>query len=193
MDEVGINLEELAEESTDKEIEATEEKQVDNNKDNKSADIYNRSEQILSMPFEIAMENLKVSKEEVIEAGKQLFETGNFKYEIELPFGNKCVLQSKKVLDEADYFSFLFNAIEKQMNMEEFQYILNIRNLAHSLVSINDEDYTDKTFEEKYEMLMDMPAPFVAAILNASSKFWAILLLMLHKDFVGFLIKQNTQ
>jgi len=191
-----IDLEELAEETKEDSIKSESgkgESDNTNKQDKNTKEIYSEAENILKLPFEVAMQNLKITEDEIIEAGKKLFEEGNFIYEIKLPFGHKAVLQSKKVMDETDYYNFLYNAIEQQMNMEEFQYMLNIRNLAHCLVSIDDQDYTKYEFDEKLDILLNKPAPLIASIINSSSKFWSILLLMLHKDFVGFLMKKSQQ
>jgi len=192
---MALDLEQLAEESTETTETPKNNEHSENVKEKtkEKKSIFDEASQILELPFEVAMQNLKVSEEDILEAGKQLFINGNFEYKLKLPFGMEVILKSKKALDEVDYYTFLYDAMQKELSMEEFRYMLNIRNLAHCIVKLGDKDMSKMTFDEKVDYLLSLPSPLIASILNQTQKFWSLMLLMMHKDFVGFLMEKEGQ
>ena len=181
-----IDLEEMAE-TSDAEKNNTE-KTTNKTSKNKNIDQMN---ELFQFPFAVAMQNLKVDKDKLIEAGRQMFEKGYYEQKIELPFGNNFVLKTSKAIDDLDYYSFVADAIQQEMNVEEFNYLLNIRNMAKALQSLKGESYVDYSTDQKVDMLLSMSAPLVRAMLTASKDFWSILMLMMHPDFVGFLMSET--
>jgi len=183
-----LNLEEFAE-STE-EYNANEKKESDTEV-KKKKDFTEEMETIFKFPFEVAVQNLKVDKEKLIESGRQMFEKGYFEEEFKLPFGNNFTLRTSKAIDDLDYYTFVMEAIKKDMSIEEFNYLLSIRNMAKALVKFRGEDYSNKATEEKMDMLLNMSAPLVKSMLEVSKDFWSILMLMMHPGFVGFLMSET--
>ena len=151
------------------------------------------TKQLLGLPFVVAMQNLKLDEDEVIEAGKAVFTKGFYEKKIELPFDTYMILTTKRAMDELDYFSFLYSAMEKDVTVDQFRFMSTVRQLADILVQHNDIDFRNKTIDERYEYLMSLSSPLLTAMANRSQKFWALLLLMMHKDLVGFLMRKTHQ
>lgn len=182
-----INLEEIGmsakKEDTDNKVEK-EENIVDPQKEIKK---------MYSLPFKVAMQNLKINEDDVLEAGKELLLKGKITKRFELPLGNYIVLTSRKASEELDFYTFMAEAIAKQYSAQEFDYLLKIRNIAVSMVElkIGDEviNFKDKSIEEKYQYLLDLSVPLMSMIVNITSSFWSLLILMMHPGAVDFLTK----
>jgi len=71
--------------------------------------------------------------------------------------------------------------------------MMSVRQLAQVIVQHNDVDLREKSIDERYEYLMNLPSPVLATMANASQKFWSILLLLMHKDLMGFLERKTLQ
>jgi len=212
-----LNLEELAEnleksdegasnkienETNDKNADRTTEKLTQKATNSQSAkqddpdsleNLINETKTLLKLPFNVAMQNLKVTEEEVIEAAKELFTKGEYEKKIKLPFDSFMVLTSKRAMDELDYYHFLYSALNKNLSLNEFKFMMSVRQLAQVIVQHNDVDLRKKSIDERYEYLMNLPSPVLATMANASQKFWSILLLLMHKDLMGFLERKTLQ
>jgi len=184
-----INLEDLAQTAPEPEKKQEDRGPVQNDTPTPQKEV----EKIMSLPFTVAMQNLGLEEKEVIEVAEELLLKGNVKKKIELPLGSYVVLESKKAADELDYFTFIMEAISKQYSQAEFDYMMRIRNLAVSLVEmkLGDvlHDFRDKSIEDRMEFLLNLSSAFISIILNASQKFWAVLLLMMHPKALDFLTK----
>jgi hypothetical protein len=188
-----MNLEDFAEESeTENTTENTHNSDTEKTKKNNESDsLETEMNTLFKFPFEVAMQNLKVNKEEIIEAGRQIFEKGYYEVEIKLPFNNSFVLRTSKAVDDLDYYAFVSDAIKKDMNIQEFNYMLNIRNMAKALQSFQGKDYSKESIDKKIDMLLSLSAPLIKSMLEASKGFWSILMLTMHPEFVGFLMSET--
>jgi len=201
MSENVLNLEELAEnlekaeDNTPQEVakKAAKAESAKEEDPESLENLLNETQTLLKLPFNVAMQNLKITEEEIIEAAKELFITGVYEKKIELPFGSYMVLTSKRAMDELDYYHFLFSALNKNLSINEFKFMMSVRQLAQVIIQHNEIDLRGKNIDERYEYLMSLPSPVLATMANASQKFWSILLLLMHKDLMGFLERKTLQ
>ena len=179
-----INLEELA--------QGNEPEQETTKTENKS-NIQTEVNKLFELPFEIAMQNLKLDKDFVIEIGKQLLSKGVIEQKIELPIDNYMILTSKKASDELDYYTFLMQSIGDDLTEQEFNLLFRVRNLASIIKEIKfgeyQESFVDKDIEYKYKKILELPNITVNILILESTKFQAALLLMMHPKVIDFLTK----
>ena len=182
-----INLEELAQVGEEKKSDT-----VVKNADTKN-DPQKEMDKLFELPFEVAMQNLKLNKDFVIEIGRQLLSTGTIEYKIELPMDNYMILTSKKASDELDYYTFLVQSIGENVTEQEFNMLFRVRNLASIIKEIKFGDYqesfVDKDIEYKYEKILSLPNITVNMLVLQSTAFQSALLLMMHPKVVDFLTK----
>ena len=174
----------------DENINETEQNQEDKEQNN-TQNIINETQQLLKQPIELAIQNLGLEEEEVIEAAKQLFETGDFVKTFDLPFGLSFTLKTRKVFDDIDYFTFIKEAIEQNVTIDQFEFMNSIRNLAHAIQRIGKEDYSELSVQERYEILKQKPASLIGAIMARSKKFWRISIILIHSELVDFLLRKT--
>ena len=191
-----LDLEQMASNMTD----VSEEQRPQTNTNNSKKEVnYNQSlfkemETIYKLPFKVAMQNLKLKEEDVLDVGRQLFEKGFFEKEFNLPFNVGTIkLRSKKVLDELDYYRFLEEALSKNVTIDEFNFLTSVRNLALVLVKYKDQSFEGKTLEEKIDFLNNLSTPLVMSLTNLIQPFWSLMMISMHKDFVVFLLKRTQQ
>ncbi len=112
---------------------------------------------IASAPFETAMSNIGVDKEDLIYAAKGIFSAdGYFEMDFKLPFGGNVTLRSKTTLDNLDYAMYIRRLGIEKISQLEYDTLEQIRNLAYALRALDGVDYSEKTYEEKYDALLTM-------------------------------------
>jgi hypothetical protein len=145
--------------------------------------------EIADQPFEVAMENLQVSKEDVIMAGKGVFsKKGYFEMRFELPFGEYVILRSKTVNDFIDYNAYVRRLLLEPISQKEYDTFTQMRNTAYAIAEIDGVDYRDVDIEEKFEIVSAMSEIKITAIINATARFWRVAHLLLHPKAIDFFL-----
>ncbi len=154
--------------------------------------IDNAMQEIADQPFEVAMENLGVSKTEVLNAAKGVFsEKGYFEMRFSLPFGEYVVLKSKTINDFVDYNEYVRRLLADPLSQKEYDTFTQMRNLAYAIAEIDGKDYRDTSIEERYQIVSNMSEIKVTAIINSSVKFWRTAHLLLHPKAIDFLLSSQ--
>ena len=189
MAENKLNLEELAE-VAEEETE-TKGNEPSQNSNSKKENKFEEMQKMFKLPFEVAMQNLKVDKSLVLKLGEQLLTKGYVQEKIEFPVDNYMILTSKKASDELDYYTFVVQAIEKNLTEDEFEYLLGVRNLASMLLELKfgeyHENFKGKNIEYKYSKLLELPSISLRIIMMQSAKFQSAMLLLMHPKAIDFL------
>jgi hypothetical protein len=145
--------------------------------------------EIADQPFEVAMENLQVSKEDVILAGKGVFsKKGYFEMRFELPFGEYVILRSKTVNDFIDYNAYVRRLLLEPISQKEYDTFTQMRNTAYAIAELDGVDYRDIDIEEKFEVVSAMSEIKITAIINATARFWRVAHLLLHPKAIDFFL-----
>jgi len=149
-------------------------------------------QEIADQPFEVAMENLGISKTEVLNAAKGIFsKKGYFEMRFDLPFGEYVVLKSKTINDFVDYNEYVRRLLADPLSQKEYDTFTQMRNLAYAIAEIDGEDYRDTSVEERYQIVSNMSEIKVTAIINSSVKFWRTAHLLLHPKAIDFLLSSQ--
>lgn len=197
MSDKKINLEELAETSTEESVEETHGEEKENKKQvhKKKKEVTPNEEinRMFQLPFTVVMQNLKLKEDFVLKIAEQLFIKGEVDYKIELPLGNYMVLTTRKASEELDYYTFLAQSLGRDITEIEFSYLLKMRNLAAILeeLKIGDfqENFKGKEIDYKYEKLLGLPSVIINMLIMKSSEFQSALLLLMHPKAIDFLTK----
>jgi len=169
---------------TDEKKEDEPEEETEEQEENR---VEKAMEEIAEQPFEVAMENLEVTKAEVVNAARGVFgKNGYFEMEFSLPFGENFTLRSKSVNDYVDYNSYVRRLLLEPISQKEYDTFTQMRNLSYAMASIDGEDIGDKTVEEKFEIISALSEIKITAIINVSKKFWRVTHLLLHPKAIDF-------
>ena len=145
--------------------------------------------EIADQPFEVAMDNLEVKKEDLIHAAAGIFsQKGYFEEEYDLPFGDSVTLRSKTVNDYIDYTEYVRRLLLEPISQNEYDTFTQIRNLTYAVVVIDGDDISQLPTEEKFNILYNMNEAKISAIINSTKQFWRISHLLLHPGLVDFLV-----
>ena len=104
-----------------------------------------------------------------------------------LPFDGSITLRSKTTLDNLDYAKYIRRLGIEKISQMEYDTLEQIRNLSYAIITLDGVDYSEKTYEEKYEMLLSMSEAKVAAIIVETVSFWRVSHLLLHPGLIDFL------
>jgi len=143
--------------------------------------------EIAEQPFDVAMTNLEVDRDEVVNAAREVFEKGYFEMTFELPFNNHVRLRSKTINDFIDYTEYVRRLLLKPISQKEFDTLSQMRNLSYAIVELDGDDWSQLNIDDKYKMLMDMSEQKITAIINATTRFWKVAHLLLHPKLNDFL------
>jgi len=145
--------------------------------------------EIAEQPFEVAMNNLEVKKEDVISAAAGVFSSkGYFEDDFDLPFGGSVTMRSKTVNDYVDYTEYVRRLLLDPISQKEFDTFTQMRNMAYAVVSIDGDDISEMSTDDKFELLKNMSEIKITAIINNTKSFWRITHLLLHPGLVDFLV-----
>lgn len=145
--------------------------------------------EIAEQPFEVAMNNLEVSKEAIIHAAAGVFSAkGYFEQEFKLPFGGSVTMRSKTVNDFVDYTEYVRRLLLDPISQKEFDTFTQLRNLAYAVVELDGDDLSAMDIEDRFERLKDTSEVKITAIVNVTKEFWRTSHLLLHPGLVDFLV-----
>ncbi len=143
---------------------------------------------IASAPFEVAMSNIGVDEAALIKAAKGIFSAdGFFEMEFKLPFGGSITLRSKTTLDNLDYAIYIRRLGIEKISQLEYDTLEQIRNLSYAVRQLDGVDYSEKTYEERYDGLLGTSEAKVSAIITSTVMFWRVSHLLLHPGLIDFL------
>jgi len=146
--------------------------------------------EIAEQPFEVAMSNLEVSKEDIIKAAEGIFsKNGYFEMEFDLPFGGHITLRSKTINDFIDYNEYVRRLLLEPISKREFDTITELRHLAYALVELDGDDYSSMGIEDKFKLIRSLSDVKITAILNKTVRFWRVAHLLLHPGLTDFLMQ----
>lgn len=187
-----LNLEEMAEVSDTKEETKTEKEESKESSEKKNKkDTSTELDNMFKLPFTVAMQNLKLSKDFVLELGEQLLTEGEIHFKIELPKGNYIILTTRKASEELDFYTFLAESLQRELTEQEFNYMLRIRNLAVIIEEVKfgefQENFKDKDPDYKFNKLFSLSNIAVNLMLSKSVDFQSALLLLMHPKAIDFL------
>ena len=69
----------------------------------------------------------------------------------------------------------------------EYDTLEQIRNLSYALVVLDGVDYSKKSYEERYDALLEMSEAKISAIISNTVSFWRVSHLLLHPGLIDFL------
>lgn len=168
----------------DKELQKTEEEE--NLTEEEAMDKVIR--EIAEQPFEVAMNNLEVSKESIIRAAAGVFSNkGYFEQEFKLPFNGSVTLRSKTVNDYIDYTEYVRRLLIEPISQKEFDTFTQLRNLAYAIVELDGDDWSAMSIDDRFNKLRGTSEVKITAIINTTKEFWRICHLLLHPGLVDFL------
>lgn len=145
--------------------------------------------EIAEQPFEVAMNNLEVSKDNLIRAASGVFSSkGYFEQEFSLPFGGNITMRSKTVNDYVDYTEYVRRLLLDPISQKEFDTFTQLRNMAYAVVVIDGDDLSQMDIEDKFQMLRNTSEVKITAIINLTKEFWRTTHLLLHPGLVDFLV-----
>ncbi len=143
---------------------------------------------IASAPFEVAMSNIGVDEEVLIEAARGIFSAnGYFELSFDLPFGGKVTLRSKTTLDNLDYATYIRRLGIEKISQLEYDTLEQIRNLSYAVRELDGIDYSKRTYDERYKAFLSMSEAKTAAIIGRTVMFWRVSHLLLHPGLIDFL------
>lgn len=179
------------------ELSDIEKKYIEDGKKEENEDTRTKEEIILdvmkdiaSAPFETAMSNIGVNEDDLVFAAKGIFSaSGYFDMDFRLPFGGSITLRSKTTLDNLDYAIYIRRLGIEKISQMEYDTLEQIRNLAYALRTLDGVDYSEKTYNERYNSLLGMSESKVAAIIAATASFWRVSHLLLHPGLIDFLLE----
>ena len=177
------------------ELSDAEKKYIEDGKKEENEDTRTKEEiivdvmkDIASAPFETAMSNIGVEGSDLTIAAKGIFSSnGYFDMSFTLPFDGSITLRSKTTLDNLDYAKYIRRLGIEKISQMEYDTLEQIRNLSYAIITLDGVDYSEKTYEEKYEMLLSMSEAKVAAIIVETVSFWRVSHLLLHPGLIDFL------
>ena len=177
------------------ELSDKEKEYIEEGKDKKKEDVKSKEETIMdvmkdiaSAPFETAMSNIGVDESDLISAARGIFSSdGFFDMKFELPFDGSITLRSKTTLDNLDYAVYIRRLGLEQISQLEYDTLEQLRNLSYALRELDGVDYSEKGYEEKYDMLLSTSEAKVASIVSATVSFWRVSHLLLHPGLIDFL------
>lgn len=177
------------------ELSDAEKKYVEDGKKEEAEDTRTEEEIVLdvmkdiaSAPFESAMSNIGVDNDDLIYAAKGIFSAdGYFEMEFKLPFGGNVTLRSKTTLDNLDYAMYIRRLGLEKISQLEYDTLEQIRNLSYAVRVLDGVDYSDKSYEERYNALLGMSEAKVASIITNTVSFWRVSHLLLHPGLIDFL------
>ena len=144
--------------------------------------------EIAEQPFEVAMNNLEVTKAQVIHAATGVFSSkGYFEMDFSLPFGGSVTMRSKSVNDYVDYNEYVRRLLLDPISQKEFDTFTQLRNMTYAIVSMDGDDYSEMDIEDKFTMLKGTSEIKITAIVNEAKPFWRVTHLLLHPGLVDFL------
>jgi len=144
--------------------------------------------EIADQPFEVAMSNLEVEKNQVVEAASGIFSSkGYFEKDYSLPFGGEVTMRSKTVNDYVDYTEYVRRLLLDPISQKEFDTFTQMRNLSYAIVAIDGDDISELSIDDKFALLTGMSEIKITAIINNTKVFWRITHLLLHPGLVDFL------
>ncbi len=143
---------------------------------------------IASAPFEVAMSNIGVDKDDLLAAAKGIFSIdGFFDMTYALPFGGKVTLRSKSTLDNLDYAIYIRRLGLEKISQLEYDTLEQIRNLSYAVMELDGVDLSEMAAEKRYDALLGMSEAKIAAIINRTASFWRVSHLLLHPELIDFL------
>ncbi len=177
------------------ELSDQEKEYIKEGKEEKSKDTRTQEEitidvmkDIASAPFEVAMSNIGVDEDALIEAARGIFSSnGFFEMSFKLPYGGSVTLRSKTTLDNLDYAIYIRRLAIEKISQLEYNTLEQIRNLSYAVRELDGVDYSNKTYEEKYQMFLETSEAKVAAIISNTVMFWRVSHLLLHPGLIDFL------
>lgn len=144
--------------------------------------------EIANQPFEVALGNLEISKEEVIRAAHGIFSSkGYFESTYNLPFGGTVTMRSKTVNDYIDYTEYVRRLLLDPISQKEFDTITQLRNMAYAVVEMDGDDFSEMGIEDKFNMLRNTSEVKVTALINETVTFWRTAHMLLHPGLIDFL------
>ncbi len=144
--------------------------------------------EIADQPFEVAMGNLEVNKEDLIRAAAGVFSAkGYFEQDFDLPFGGSVTMRSKTVNDYVDYTEYVRRLLLDPISQKEFDTFTQLRNLSYAVVTLDGDDLSDMEIEERFKLLTNTSEIKITAIINLTKGFWRVAHLLLHPGLVDFL------
>ena len=177
-------------ELSDKEKEYIKEGNKESEKDNRTEEEITMGvmKDIASAPFETAMANIGVNQEDLISAARGIFSVdGFFDMTFKLPFEGSITLRSKTTLDNLDYAKYIRRLGIEKISQLEYDTLEQVRNIGYALRSLDGVDYSDKSYEDKYNALLGMSEAKVASIVSNTVSFWRVSHLLLHPGLIDFL------
>jgi len=150
--------------------------------------------ELAEQPFEVAMSNLEVTKDEVLFAAEQVFSAkGYFEMEFDLPFNGHITLRSKTINDYINYTEYVRRLLLEPISQKEFDAVTEARHLAYAIIELDGDDYSALDIEEKFDMVRNMSEPKLTLILNTTKKFWRVAHILLHPGLSDFLLKTPVE
>jgi hypothetical protein len=144
--------------------------------------------EIADQPFEVAMGNLEVERDELVRAAAGIFSPkGYFEQDFQLPFGGSVTMRSKTVNDYVDYTEYVRRLLLDPISQKEFDTFTQLRNLSYAIVVLDGDDLSSMDIEDRFELLKNTSEIKVTAIINLTKSFWRIAHLLLHPGLVDFL------
>jgi hypothetical protein len=150
--------------------------------------------ELADQPFEVAMSNLEVTKDEVLFAAEQVFsKKGYFEMEFDLPFNGHITLRSKTINDYINYTEYVRRLLLDPISQKEFDAVTEARHLGYAIVELDGDDFSGYDIEDKFDMVRNMSEPKLTSILNTTKKFWRVAHVLLHPGLSDFLLKTHVE
>jgi len=185
----------------DGDAEAYEKQFIDNAGEKQEVDDHDSREnmekimqELADQPFEVAMSNLEVEKEDLLSAAEQVFsKSGFFEMDFNLPFGGTVTLRSKTINDYIDYTEYVRRLLLDPISKNEFNAVTEARHLAYAIVELDGDDYSQLDIEDKFKMVRDMSEIKLTTILNSTKSFWRVAHVLLHPGLSDFLLRTHEE
>jgi hypothetical protein len=144
--------------------------------------------EIAEQPFEVAMSNLEITREQVISAAEGVFsKKGYFEHEFALPFTGSVTMRSKTVNDYVDYTEYVRRLLLDPISQKEFDTYTQLRNMTYAVVELDGDDLSELPIEERFDILRNTSEVKITAIINTTRSFWRVAHLLLHPGLLDFL------